>query len=51
MNENIEYRVSLNLMLLTAVPETAPAALLQQSTPAKLNLIIVEGEGAINNVP
>ena len=41
--------VSLSLSFLLAVPDVARAAP-QASAPAKLNIVIVEGEGAINNI-
>jgi hypothetical protein len=41
--------VSLGLSFLLAVPDVARAAP-QAPVPAKLNIVIVEGEGAINNI-
>ena len=41
--------VSLGLSFLLAVPDVARAAP-QAPAPAKLNIVIVEGEGAINNI-
>ncbi len=41
--------VSLSLSLLLAIPDVARAAT-QAPVPAKLNIVIVEGEGAINNI-
>jgi hypothetical protein len=41
--------VSLSLSFLLAVPDVARAAP-QAPAPAKLNIVIVEGEGAINNI-
>ncbi len=42
--------LSLSLATMLTVPEIAPAALAQDSGVSKINLVIVEGEGAINNV-
>ncbi len=42
--------VSIALCLLLAVPNMVLAAPAQERAPTKLNLLIVEGEGAINNV-
>jgi hypothetical protein len=42
--------LSLSLASLLAVPDTALSSPAQASGVSKLNLIIVEGEGAINNV-
>ena len=42
--------LSLILALLMAVPEVALAGSEQESGVSKLNLVIVEGEGAINNI-
>jgi hypothetical protein len=42
--------LSLSLALLLAVPEAAFSEPVQGSGVTKLNLVIVEGEGAINNV-
>ena len=42
--------VSIALGLLLAMPNMVPAASVQEQAPTKLNIVIVEGEGAINNV-
>jgi hypothetical protein len=46
----LRFLVSLILMLLLAIPEAVFAAPVELQAPAQLNLIIVEGDGAINNV-
>lgn len=43
------FLLSLSLSFLLAVPDVARAAP-QAPAPAKLNIVIVEGEGAINNI-
>jgi len=42
--------LSLSLAVTLTVPEVAPAASAQDSVVSKINLVIVEGEGAINNI-
>jgi hypothetical protein len=46
----IRCLLSLGLALLMAVPNVVLSAQAQQPGASKLNLVIVEGEGAINNV-
>lgn len=46
----IRILVSIVLSLLLAVPDAIRSALAETPAPAGLNLVIVEGDGAINNV-
>ncbi len=46
----IKSCISIALGLLLAIPNMVIAAPMQDQAPTKLNIVIVEGEGAINNV-
>ena len=46
----VRILVSIVLVLLLAVPDAIRSALAETPAPAGLNLVIVEGDGAINNV-
>ena len=50
LNIPIRCLLSLGLALLLAVPNAVYSSPLQAPGAAKLNLVIIEGEGAINNV-
>jgi len=50
LHASIRCLISLSLALLLAVPDTVRGAAPQAPSPAQLNVIIVEGEGAINNI-
>ena len=46
----LRREVSIGLICLLALPGAIPAGAAQTQTVAKLNIVILEGEGAINNI-